>query len=196
VLREGLSKAAPGVLVAWLLDPSRWFFVVRDSATLAVLGQLTVRDFGGDSGLYYLQRAGWSRQRGELTRARGYSDSARRALEAQLQRHPENAWRRSGLGLAYAGLGRREDAMREARRAVELMPLSKDATDGPEVYFGLALVAVLVGDHETAIDQLELLLSVPSSVSVPWLRVAPTWDPLRSNPRFKRLLQSEGRPAA
>jgi tetratricopeptide (TPR) repeat protein len=144
-----------------------------------VLGQLTVRDFGSDSGHYYLQRAGWSRLRGELTLARVYSDSALRALEAQLHRHPESAWSRSWLGLAYAGLGRKEDAMREARGAVELMPLSKDATDSPEAYLGLALVAVLVGDHETAIDELELLLSVPTLRSLRDVQITlETYPPL------------------
>ena len=91
--------------------------------------------------------------------------------------------------MAYAGLGRSDDAVREGRLAVELNPISIDAADGPYTVMMLAEIYVMVGNHDAAIDELEHLLSIPSGISVPVLRLAPWWDPLRDHPRFRRLLE-------
>jgi len=109
-------------------------------------------------------------------------------LEADTKKRPEDAGFRAALGLAYAGLNRKADAIREARRSLELLPLSKDAYFGAARVVNLAHVYALVGESEAAIEQLKLLLSIPSEISIPLLRVDPNWDSLRGDPRFQRLL--------
>ncbi len=96
------------------------------------------------------------------------------------------------LGWAYAYLGRHKDAIREAEKAVQLLPVSKDAYDGAKMVESLALLYTVVGEHDAAIDQLEYLLTIPSLISVPRLKFQPVWEPLRQHPRFKRLLEKHG----
>ncbi len=121
--------------------------------------------------------------------ARAIYDSARVMLEELLEGGFDHFSVHICLGMAYAGLGRRDDAVREGRLAVELNPISIDATGGPYTVMMLAEIYVMVGNHDAAIDELEHLLSIPSYVSVPVLRLAPRWDPLRDKPRFQRLLE-------
>ena len=119
-------------------------------------------------------------------------DSARIVLENKVQSRPNEAPFHSKLGVTYAGLGRKEEAIREGRRAVELLPVSKDAVDAPSYVQNLAQIYVMVGDYDSAIDQLEYLLSIPSNyISIPYLRIDPTWAPLRNHPRFQKLLAGE-----
>jgi hypothetical protein len=77
---------------------------------------------------------------------------------------------------------------REAERAVELLPLSKDVYTGAYMQHQLVHVYILVGENEKALDKLELLLKIPYYLSPGWLRIDPTFDPLRQNPRFRRLI--------
>ncbi len=91
-------------------------------------------------------------------------------------------------GRAYAGLGRKAEAVRDAKAAVKLLPVSRDAYDGVRSVWALAAVYTLVGEHDAAIDQLEYLLSIPSPWSAWDLRLDPNWDPLRDHPRFRRLV--------
>jgi serine/threonine-protein kinase len=125
---------------------------------------------------------------GNRQRERAHYDSARSVLETKVQQRPDDERYRSALGIAYAGLGRREDAIREGELAVELLPMSKEAWRGAWRVEELARIYTMVGEHDTAIDQLESLLAVPSPTAVPMLRIDPTWDPLRDLPRFQALL--------
>ncbi len=111
-------------------------------------------------------------------------------MEAKLQEEPDDARLHSALGIAHAGLGRVEEAMREGELGVELLPVSKEAWRGLYRVEDLARIYVMVGEYDAAIDQLEFLLSIPSEISPSFLRLAPTWDPLRDHPRFQRLLES------
>jgi TolB-like protein/Tfp pilus assembly protein PilF/predicted Ser/Thr protein kinase len=119
-----------------------------------------------------------------------YFDSARIILENRVQSRPGEALFHSQLGLAYAGLGRREEAIREGKKGVELLPVSKDAFEGGVLSVAnLAQIYVMVGDYDEAIDQLEYLLSIPGYLTtIPFLRIDPTWAPLRNHPRFQKLL--------
>ena len=99
------------------------------------------------------------------------------------------------LGRAYAGLGRRDEAMREAEMAVELMPLTRDALTGLSMLEILAEVYAAVGEKDKAIDTLDELLSMPGYVSIPLLEIDPVWDPLRDNPRFQEMLVQDRSPA-
>jgi hypothetical protein len=83
----------------------------------------------------------------------------------------------------------KEAAVREGQMAVDLMPVSRDANAAPTYLRGLAHIHTMVGDHDAAIDELDYLLSIPSWVSVPSLRLNPSWDPLRDHPRFQALLE-------
>jgi hypothetical protein len=89
--------------------------------------------------------------------------------------------------LDNASLGCKEDAVREGKKAVELLPVSQDAWRGPYRVADLARIYMMVGEHDAAIDQLEYLLSIPGEISIPLLRLDPTWDPLRDNPRFQKM---------
>jgi hypothetical protein len=97
-------------------------------------------------------------------------------------------WLRSGLAIAYAGLGRREDAITELNFVIASNPLKLDAIEGPRYQQHVALAYVLLGDRGRAIDVLERLLSVGAPVSSQSLRLEPFWDPLRSEPRFVRMV--------
>ena len=120
---------------------------------------------------------------------RAYYDSTRSMLEARIQQRPDDERYRSALGIAYAGLDRKADAIREGELAVELLPMSKEAYRGAYRAEDLARIYTMVGEYAAAIDQLEILLAVPSPTAVPMLRMDPTWDPIRLHPRFLRLLE-------
>ncbi|MHC4807904.1 MAG: tetratricopeptide repeat protein, partial [Planctomycetota bacterium] len=122
--------------------------------------------------------------------AKKYYDDARSILESKIREQPEDARFHSSLGIASAGLGRKEDAIREGKLAVELLPVSKEAMCGPFRVDDLTRIYVMVGQFDAAIDQLEFLLSIPSELSIPLLRLDPAWDPLRDHRRFKRLLEA------
>jgi serine/threonine-protein kinase len=92
------------------------------------------------------------------------------------------------LARAYRGLGRCDDALREAEHSVALLPVAVDALDGPEHVQNLAEIEAACGRPEQAIDHVVYLLSIPSYLTGPLLRADPVWAPLRGNPRFERLI--------
>ncbi len=120
-----------------------------------------------------------------------YYESTRKMLETKIQEWPEDARLRSVLGIAYAGLGRRQEAIQEGERAIELMPLAKDACRGALWVEDFAQIYVMVGEFDKAIEQLRFLLDRPSEMSIPLLQLDPVWDPLRDHSRFKKLVAQE-----
>lgn len=129
--------------------------------------------------------------RGEEQPARIHYDRGRELLEIVVQEQPDNRTTRWRLAQVYAGLGRKDDALREANVALELMPTSRDAWLAPEVTENVAYVYMMAGEYDAAIDRLDFVLSVcsRSTVSVPLLRIDPRLDPLRDHPRFQALLE-------
>jgi len=101
---------------------------------------------------------------------------------------PENGQRHVLLGTALAYLGRKADAIREGERAVALLPISRDAWIGAYIQHQLARIYLLVGEPEKALDQLEPLLKIPYFLTPAWLRIDPTFAPLKGNPRFEKLV--------
>jgi serine/threonine-protein kinase len=97
-------------------------------------------------------------------------------------------------GIALAGLGLQDEALREAQWLRQSIPYREDAFTGPFVAEHLAMILAHAGDTESALDEIERLLSRPSAFSVHFLRLDPRWDPIRDHPRFKALLgkYSEG----
>jgi tetratricopeptide (TPR) repeat protein len=133
--------------------------------------------------------AGAYRLMGEWESAHASYDSARIVLEKEITAHQDDYRLHSALGIAYAGLGRKDEAIREGKRGVELYPVSKDALDGTNGVRGLALIYTMVGEYDAAVAQIEYLLSIPSWISYHDLHLDPRWDPLREQPRFQALLE-------
>jgi TolB-like protein/Flp pilus assembly protein TadD len=117
-------------------------------------------------------------------------DEARELLEAQVAAHPDDPRYRSSLALAYAGLGRTEEAILEGERAVALLPVSEDAYYGLPFLWDLTAVHAMAGNAEEALDGIEYLLSVPSWVSPVWLEHDFRFDSLRGEARFQVFLTS------
>ena len=188
VIREAVRKAGAENMIRWAASPR----IVNPWVRRAILSmgpvQVSREMFGSDTVRYYYWQALASQ--GHPATARVFFDSARVILERQTARQPDDPGFHRDLGLVYAELGRRAEARREGERAVALHPRSKDALGHDELRLGLARILTQVGEVDAAIDQLAHLLSVPAFVSVPSLRVDHTWDPLRANPRFQRLLES------
>ena len=187
VLREGMALPDAGKIVDRLRFEAP-MFVGSTPADSAVLRSLTVDMFRGDTAQFMVWTADWAHRHGEPARSRVYADSARMVLERQVAADPGEAGRRVLLALAYGYLGRKADALREGARAVETLPVSRDAVDAPDIQEDFAYVEMLVGEADAAVRRLAYLLSIPTDISVPQLRVDPMWDPLRGNPRFQRLL--------
>jgi eukaryotic-like serine/threonine-protein kinase len=115
-------------------------------------------------------------------------EEARLFLEEKLKERSQDAPLRSSLGITYAGLGRKEDAIREGKKAIELVPLSIDKFNASEFITYLAEIYTMVGEYDLAFDQIEILLKNPTWFSVNLLKVDPVWDPLRSHPRYTEII--------
>jgi tetratricopeptide (TPR) repeat protein len=98
------------------------------------------------------------------------------------------------MGMIDAGLGRKEDAVREARRAVELQPREKDQLTYAELIKNLAVVYAWTGQREAALNELKALLQIPAPISYGQLRLHPYWDSLRGDPRFAKLVADSTQP--
>jgi serine/threonine-protein kinase len=128
---------------------------------------------------------------GDVDRARKEYETALPFLAAEVERRASQAGPRIMLAHAYAGLGRKVDALREASRAVEILPISKDHVDGSTIEIQRAAVEARVGETDAAIEHIRQLLSIPCYLSPALLRIDPTWAPLRADPRFRKLAQLE-----
>ena len=127
------------------------------------------------------------RLEGNVSRAVAAFDSARIELEAEVEQSPTEPRLRSALGLALAGLGRKDEALRQGREGVRLMPPEVEAWRGRWRVFQLARIETMVGESDSAIEHLRSLLAVPFDLTAAELRVDPAWDPLRGDPRFEAL---------
>jgi serine/threonine-protein kinase len=116
--------------------------------------------------------------------------AARAEQEKLVQASPDNAGALCVLGLIDAALGRKEEALREGRRAVELLPVEKDAINGRRVIAYLATIAGWIGDHNLACEQLAIASHAPSDLNYGELKLLPWWDPLRGDPCFEKIVAS------
>jgi TolB-like protein/class 3 adenylate cyclase/Tfp pilus assembly protein PilF len=127
---------------------------------------------------------------GDPAKAQAAFAAARSEVEKVVEKQPDFAAALSLLGMIDAGLGRKEEALREGRRACELLPISKDAIDGVALAVNLAQIYAWTGEKDLAIDQIAAVERVPNYLSYGFLKLQPIWDPLRGNPRFEAILAS------
>ncbi len=126
----------------------------------------------------------------EDAKARGAFTAARAEQEKLVRADPDDAGALCVLGLIDAALGRKEEALREGWRAVELLPVEKDATNGTRVIGVLAIIAAWVGDNDLACEQLAIVNHRRNEISYGELKLGPFWDPLRGEPCFEKIVAS------
>jgi TolB-like protein/class 3 adenylate cyclase len=137
-----------------------------------------------------------ARARADAAAAEKAFNATRIEMENLVCEQPDYAEALCILGMSEAALGRKGDALRKGRRAVELLPVTKDAMTGGEVLRNLAITYAWAGEKDLAITQLEELLSLYSPTSYGQLRLHPWWDPLRGDPRFEKLVEEAKKPVA
>ena len=131
-----------------------------------------------------------ARWQGDSARAQTAFTAARSNVEKIVEKQPDFAAALSLLGVIDAGLGRKEEAVREGRRACELLPISKDAVDGAAFAINLAQIYAWTGQKDLAIEQITAVERVPNWLSYGFLKLHPYWDPLRGDPRFEKIVVS------
>jgi hypothetical protein len=128
--------------------------------------------------------------KGDHAKANAAFTAARGDVETALKAQPDFAAALSLLGKIDAGLGRKDQAIAEGRRACELLPISKDAVDGVSLAINLAQIYALTGEKDLAIEQIAMIEKVPNALSYGLLKLHPNWDSLRSDPRFEQIVAS------
>ena len=128
--------------------------------------------------------------RGNKAAAHAAFITARNEAAKLIADQPDYAEALCVLGMADAALGNKEDAIREGRRAVELMPVSKNAIVGALFIKYLALIYAWTGEKDLAFEQLTVAAKLPGFLSYGELRLHPYWDPLRGDPRFDKIVAS------
>jgi tetratricopeptide (TPR) repeat protein len=130
---------------------------------------------------------------GDKPTAQTEFEQARVISEKYLREAPDNPARHAQHGLILAALGRKQEAIAEGKHAVELLPESQDAFDGPQVTATLAQIYGLTGESDEAFRLIEHLLEVPNGLTISTLKFDPVWDPLREDPRFEALINNYGK---
>jgi len=195
-LTEGEKRAggpeiySAQVNLAWLAGD--YEAVLRRLPNLATLkqdlGEVDTANYYLTKGVAYTLKAGLYN---ESETARAYFDSARADGERRLRLRPDDPMLLITLALAHAGLRHKDEAYARAQQAADLLPLSRDALTGGDILFSQAMIEALFGDTDAAVDKLEVLLRVPSTVTPKRLQTEPLFEPIRNHPRFQRLLREK-----
>jgi serine/threonine-protein kinase len=184
--KEG-AQLDPDDVLAFIGTYQDLGWVLDDAAQRRLLA-IGPEPFDNDRATWAIVRAqvyGW---RGDSAAARAWGDTAAREFAAQIRTAPNDAQRHVMLGLAYAYAGRRPEAVAEGERGVALLPIDRDYLNGPYMVHQLARIHLLLGNREKALDLLEGLLAQPYYLSPGWLRIDPTFAPLKGHPRFEKLI--------
>ena len=129
-----------------------------------------------------------ARARGDTQKALAVFAAARKRLDATWENKIKDEEYVAQVAILDAGLGRKEGAIREALRAVDLMPIAKDSFWGPHYVANLALVYAWTGERDRALEQLEIVAKIPNGPTYGDLRFNPCWDSLRGDPRFDKIV--------
>jgi len=152
----------------------------------------SLRAFPGiDTVQFYTTRATAYYFDGQLDKMRTYADSALVVLDAKDASHSKNATVLAEYGSILAILGRHTEGLRYVNQAIELLPVEKDALAGADLRSTRMIMYLVTGDFEAALDEIQYLLSIPSSLTPAVLRMHPGFDMLRDNPRFKKLAEEK-----
>jgi TolB-like protein/Tfp pilus assembly protein PilF len=202
LLKSLLNQVPPGVDPDGSVTSVRWDVAMLDrdyAAARRVIDASTAKELsytGEGSTPRSFFEGSIALAQGDIAGAQKHFEDARPVFENAVKEAPLSAIRHANLGWLYAFMGRKEDAIREGRRAVELKPESKDAVDGVIVNCYLALIYARVGEKDLAFPLLKRLLKTPGAVdSVDYsltindLKHRWEWDPIRSDPRFQKLLE-------
>ena len=199
---KGDLKPIQGLLASWPenIDPNGTITLARFNykmyerkfeEVIAILERSPAEKSRGETSApiskAFLKATAYAAMKDEAKTRANYEE-AREKAEAAVRESPEDGPRHALLGLIYAGLGRCDEAKAEGRRAVELLPESKDAFDGPILVMSRARIEMMCGDFETALALLDRSLQTPAGITVQELRLDPVWDPLRNDPRFEQML--------
>ena len=190
-IRATNPAAIPMIGDSWLMC----VLAERDvAAAKDVLSALAENDIGLSSDQVFFNRpfieGVIARMTKDEVKARSAFTTARTEQEKIIQAQPNYGPPRCVLGLIDAALGRKEEALREGRLAVELLPIEKDALGGTAMVKYLAMIAAWVGDKDLACEQLASIIRGPSDLSYGQLKLMPFWDPLRGDPRFEKIVAS------
>jgi eukaryotic-like serine/threonine-protein kinase len=197
-LAQGDPAAAQSFLKQVPLEysPGGWIRHTRFTAALYLRDYDTAnRVIFATPGKGAEQTSSWAeglvaRARGDKQKAQAAFAAAREKMEAQQGDKPKDADYFAGVATLDAGLGRKEDAVREARRAIELQPIAKDSLNGPRWVTNLALVYAWTGERDRALEQLEVVATIPGEGAPTYgdLRFNPCWDDLRGDKRFDKIV--------
>jgi TolB-like protein/Tfp pilus assembly protein PilF len=131
-----------------------------------------------------------ARWQGDSGMAQTAFTTARSEVEKEMDKQPDYPEALSLLGMINAGLGRKEEALRQGRRACELVPITKDALVGVDFAINLSQIYAWTGEKDLAIEQIEMVQRVPNPLSYGLLKLHPNWDSLRGDPRFEKIVAS------
>ena len=161
-----------------------------------ILDQTTSTIFGDDTGYWpkIFLRGKALRLEGSKRVSQTFLELAQRPLKSSLKANPQDVRLHASLGLCYADSGEREKALHHARKATELVPVSKDALVGAKMLENLAATLTQLQDLDEAIEILDKLLGLPAEISVPLLKLDPKWAPLWATPEFEQMLQGHATP--
>jgi TolB-like protein/Flp pilus assembly protein TadD/predicted Ser/Thr protein kinase len=189
LIRATNPAMLPDVADEWLICALAERDLTAANNALAVRSENSL----GDELLYSPQfvQGLMARMTTDDAKARSAFTAARQEQEKLVREHPDDPAALTVLGLIDAGLGRKEEALREGRRAVELVPVEKDAISGTRMIMSLARIAAWVGDRDLACEQLGRASRLPSrSVTYGRLKLLPFWEPLRGDPCFEKIVAS------
>jgi len=183
------ARAAPTVSDRWILLA----LCERDNSAAERALAVMAADACYDQGIPFPHA--WCegmvyRLRGDDAAAHNAFTRARAEVEEIVRKEPTYAEALCVLGMIDAALGKKEDAVREGQRAVELLPITKDALNGALLIQYLAITCAWAKEKNLALEQLAIAARIPSNVSYGHLRLHPYWDPLRGDPRFEKIVAS------
>jgi tetratricopeptide (TPR) repeat protein len=181
--------ALPGIADSWLTYALAERDAVAAKDAVVALGESAFNDDVVQLNGLFVQGV-IARMKNGDAEARAAFTAARAQQEKIVEAQPNYGPAVCVLGLIDAALGQKEIALREGRRAVELLPVEKDAINGPHMIEYLAMIAAWVGDKDLACEQLATAVSRPSDFGYGELKLLPFWDPLRGDPRFEKIVAS------